>query len=131
MLDIAEMNQAERDWIASLTAPLAGVAADPQQLSDHFEAQRAAWFALPDAERPDPHPLINATGAALGDLLAAGLGLRWVVATDEYGTEAAVYREANEVLLYPMNLVAKRWTPEPCSLAQVIAGVYEALASMS
>ncbi len=131
MLDIAEMNQAERDWIASLTAPLAGVAADPQRLSDHFEAQRAAWFALPDAERPDPNPVINAAGAALGDLLARAFGLRWVVATDEYGTEAAVYREANEVLLYPMNLVAKRWTPEPSSLAQVIAGVYEALASMS
>lgn len=123
MLDIAEMNQAERDWIASLTAPLAGVADDPRGLSDRFEAERAGWFALPEGERPDPNPLVNAFGASLGTYLAGRLGLRWVVAADEYGTEAAVYRERDEVLLYPMNVVAKRWTPEPISLAEVMAGV--------
>ena len=38
------------------------------------------------------------------------LGLAWVVATDEHGTEIAVHGEPGDVLIYPTNLVAKRWT---------------------
>jgi Domain of unknown function (DUF3806) len=32
-----------------------------------------------------------------------------VVVSDEHGTEMAVHREAGDVLVFPANLVAKRW----------------------
>lgn len=44
-------------------------------------------------------------------LVDADIGLSWVVATDEYGTELAVYGLPNrgDVLVYPANFVGKRW----------------------
>jgi hypothetical protein len=69
----------------------------------------AAWSdALRTAEK-DPNPLIMMVGVALGQHLVDALGLAWVIATDEYGTELAVHGEVGDALVYPCNLVAKRW----------------------
>jgi hypothetical protein len=50
-------------------------------------------------------------GIAFGQVLVDKVGLQWVVATDEYGTEFAVHGLPNrgDVLVYPANFVAKRW----------------------
>ena len=55
--------------------------------------------------------IINYVGIAFGQSLVDGLGLKWVVATDQHGCEMAVYGLAGrgDVLVYPANFVAKRW----------------------
>jgi Domain of unknown function (DUF3806) len=42
--------------------------------------------------------------------LATACDLSWVVATDEHGTEIALHEQPGQILIYPTNLVAKRWT---------------------
>lgn len=69
----------------------------------------ATWTASLREQAQDPNPLINMVGIALGQHLVDTLGLRWVIASDEYGTELAVHGEPGNVLVFPCNLVAKRW----------------------
>lgn len=127
---MSDMSDAETQWIEGLSRALRerGVAGDPDSLSVYFAEQRAEWFATPEDARPDPNPLINGVGAIVGDLFVQELGLRWVVASDEYGVEAAVSGSPGEILVYPMNAVAKRWTPEAeGNLADYIGGTLEAV----
>jgi hypothetical protein len=57
----------------------------------------------------DPNAIINMIGLAFGQVLVDRLGLAWVVATDEHGTEIALHGELGDLLVYPTNLVGKRW----------------------
>jgi hypothetical protein len=70
----------------------------------------AAWLASEPAA-PDVNAIINCVGIAFGQALVDRVGLQWVVAMDEYGTELAVHGLAHQgdVLVYPANFVAKRW----------------------
>jgi Domain of unknown function (DUF3806) len=54
---------------------------------------------------------INAVGMAFGQTLVDGLGMQWIIATDNQGSEIAVYGlpGSADVLVYPANFVAKRW----------------------
>lgn len=103
-----------KKWIADLIQWFRelGVADDLDGLSEFFAKQKQAWLALPDNDRPDPNPLINSIGAIIGNLLVSRLDMQWVVASDEYGTEVAVVGQPGDILIYPMNAVAKRWTGE-------------------
>jgi hypothetical protein len=67
------------------------------------------WCAALRESGDDPNPLINMVGIALGQHLVDTLGLAWVLATDDAGTELAVHGQPNDVLIYPCNLVGKRW----------------------
>lgn len=70
-----------------------------------------AWIASEPREADLINAIINYVGIAFGQALVDRIGLRWVVATDELGTELAVYGlpEHGDVLVYPANFVAKRW----------------------
>ena len=59
----------------------------------------------------DPNGLINAIGIAFGQVLVDRLGFRWVIATDDYGTDLGVVAAegTGDVLVYPANFVAKRF----------------------
>jgi hypothetical protein len=111
---VDELNQAERAWIANLLAELQadGVGIERDALSRYFGQLRAGWFATRRRKRPDPNPIINRTGAGLGELLIHSLGLRWVVVTDEHGTEMAVHGDVGDIVLFPMNAVGKRWVDD-------------------
>jgi len=52
------------------------------------------------------------------------LGLEWVVATDEHGTEIAVHGEPGDLLVFPPNLVAKRFERGE---TRFLASVYDEL----
>jgi hypothetical protein len=109
-------SEAELRWIAAnlrRALHLAGEHGDPKSSSaPSLAALDRAWVAgcaeLREGEG-DPNPLIQALGIAFGQYLVDRHGLEWVVATDPLGTEMAVYGEVGEVLVYPLNLVAKRW----------------------
>ena len=120
---VDELNQAERAWIANLLAELQadGVEIERDALSQYFAQRRAGWFATRRRKRPDPNPIINRTGAGLGEWLVQNLGLRWVVVTDEHGTEMAVHGDVGDIVLFPMNAVGKRWVDDDrASLAAFI-----------
>jgi hypothetical protein len=67
-------------------------------------------LAQHDAESEDPNPVINAFGIAFGQYLVDQLQMTWVVASDQHGTEMAVHGQPGDILVYPPNLVAKRYT---------------------
>jgi hypothetical protein len=112
MATIEELNRDELSWVDSLLTTLrdSGVDVnDPESLGGFFDGSLTEWLALPEQDRPDPNSLINLIGVGLGQCIAGRCDLRWVIASDEYGTELAIHRAENEVLLYPANAVAKRW----------------------
>jgi hypothetical protein len=71
----------------------------------------AAWIASEPTETDLINAVINYVGIAFGQALVDGIGFSWVIATDEQGSELAVYRFPGhgDVLVYPANFVAKRW----------------------
>lgn len=71
----------------------------------------AAWVATEPAEIDLINAVINYVGIAFGQALVDGMKLQWVIATDEQGSDLAVYGlpGRGDVLVYPANFVAKRW----------------------
>src|SRR5579859_1968529 len=71
----------------------------------------AAWIASEPTDTYLINAVINYVGIALGQALVDGMGLQWVIATDEQGADLAVYGfpGRGDVLVYPANFVAKRW----------------------
>lgn len=115
---IAELNDAERIWLASCldgAQDLVSVHAPvkPPQVVDAEVLDRAyaAWLAAGETNTDRVNQVINAVGAAFGQLLVEAAGFRWVVATDQYGCEMAILAlpGRGDFLVYPANLVAKRW----------------------
>ncbi|MBX3030187.1 MAG: DUF3806 domain-containing protein [Chloroflexi bacterium] len=83
----------------------AGRRLDPAQLDRAW----SRWLADQRASGEDPNPYFNAFGIAFGSFMIDWLGLEWKIVQDEHGTELAVYGSVGEVLVFPANLVAKRW----------------------
>jgi len=71
----------------------------------------AAWTASEPAAVDVVNAIINYVGVAFGQALVDGIGLKWVIAADEQGSELAVFGlpGRGDILVYPLNFVAKRW----------------------
>jgi hypothetical protein len=71
----------------------------------------ASWVASEPTETDLINAVVNYVGIAFGQALVDGVGLKWVIATDEQGSELAVhgFPEHGDILVYPANFVAKRW----------------------
>jgi hypothetical protein len=69
----------------------------------------AAWINTRDSENQTINAAINSVGITFGQFLVDGVGLTWVIATDESGSDLAVYGKVGDILIYPANFVAKRW----------------------
>lgn len=111
---LTELNASEREWIAknlAATRELTAAFVDDSSELDPIalDAAFADWMSRHDFDSEDPNPAINAFGIAFGQYLADHLALEWTVATDEHGTELAVRGEPGDILIYPGNLVAKRY----------------------
>jgi len=107
-----EVTPAEFSWIAERLSDAARLCAVSGVESLTPELLDEAWTTgLSAMASGDPNVLINAIGIAFGQVLVARLGFRWVIATDDYGTDLAVVAaEGNgDVLVYPANFVAKRF----------------------
>jgi hypothetical protein len=81
----------------------------PEALDRAWTAWIAQWDATAAEGREDPNPIVNAVGVALGQHLVDSLALTWAVATDPYGTELAVHGDPGNVVVFPTNLVGKRF----------------------
>src|SRR5215470_14225917 len=71
----------------------------------------AAWLGTQQRDSKAINDTINCVGVAFGQFLVDGIGLAWVIATDQHGSDLAVYGMPGkgDVLVYPANFVAKRW----------------------
>jgi hypothetical protein len=83
----------------------------------------ASWLDRQIVDPQDPNPVINAVGIAFGQALIDALdGFGWVIASDAQGSDLAVsglpgsatgsarkLAAAGDVLVYPANVVAKRY----------------------
>jgi hypothetical protein len=112
------LNENETDWVkAQLENTLKFVEgysprdADKSLTLAALDRAFAAWIASEPNETDLINAVINYVGIAFGQALVGGIGLKWVIATDEQGSELAVYGFPGhgDVLVYPANFVAKRW----------------------
>jgi len=112
------LNQGERAWVADNIAQACALAkkygGDPETSeSASLAALDRVWYLFTANLREtgaDPNRVINMIGLAFGHHLVTACDLSWVVATDEHGTEIALHAQPGDILIYPTNLVAKRWT---------------------
>lgn len=117
---IEPMNEAERAWIRdelanarrliSLHAP--DVGDDPYTPEVLDRVFKAAYESARPSDADYANVTINAIGIAFGQYLVETLRFEWCAVFDGYGQELAVVGlpgKAN-VLVFPPNLVAKRWT---------------------
>ena len=114
--EILDLNQAEYEWLANnlavakrLVQNVIGKDETDWLRSDHLDEAYKVWYADHKRGEEDPNSLINAFGVAFGQFLVLELDLEWKLVRDERGTELAVYGEPGEILLFPPNLVAKRY----------------------
>src|SRR6266700_228489 len=112
------LNESETAWVkAQLESALKFVEgyspgdADKPLTLAALDRAFAAWIASEPTETDLFNAVINYVGIAFGQTLVDGIGLSWVVAIDEQGSELAVYGFPGhgDVLVYPANFVAKRW----------------------
>jgi len=75
----------------------------PEELDVVF----SRWMHDEDEKESDD-AVANALGAAFGDYLVEQHGFRWVVVTDEYGTEYAVKHTTGQTTAFPRASVEKR-----------------------
>ena len=116
--EISELTEKEKEWLAlQLHVASAFVktfsprdAGRPVSLAA-LDRAFAAWMATQPTESDVINGTINRVGVAFGQTLVEGLGMQWIIATDDQGSEMAVYGlpGSADVLVYPANFVAKRW----------------------
>ncbi|MDP9935723.1 DUF3806 domain-containing protein [Paenarthrobacter nicotinovorans] len=83
---------------------------DPASVAGFYELVYATWQSSPEGTHAElQEPYCNAAGVAYGELLARTTPLRWVIAEDSLGRELALHAEQNNMLVYPLNAVEKRW----------------------
>lgn len=85
---------------------------DPRQIGDFYEMLLNSWRSSPEGSRSDPNTSINVLGTAFGEYLVRHTSLRWVIASDAQSTELAVHDNRTDFLVYPANVVAKRWVEQ-------------------
>jgi hypothetical protein len=115
---ISELTEKENTWVAEQVEAANKFVdsfspTDSEKPLNLASLDRAfkAWIATEPSDVDRINDVINAVGIAFGRFLVEGAGLRWVIATDEGGSDLAVFGLPGtaDVLVYPANLVAKRW----------------------
>ena len=127
-------NDAEAEWVRTNVMGVreaAGGELTPAQIDELYAGWFEEWAAKPEEHREDPNPMINAFGLAFGQVLVDELGLDWAVVTDKHGTEIAVHGQPGDLLVFPPNLVAKRFERgETHFLEQIYQGISEQVAEL-
>jgi hypothetical protein len=70
------------------------------------------WHREPEEQRIDPNVVITLVGITMGDVLAREFGLAWKIVTDAFGTDLGLWRAKGQIVISPINSVAKRFADE-------------------
>lgn len=103
---ISQQIEAAKEFVSETLGEGINDLPSPQDLDQAFNA----W--LNSSHDPaDANFVVNCVGIAFGQHLVNTTPLKWVIATDDYGTELAIYglEGSRDVLVYPQNFVAKRY----------------------
>lgn len=115
----APLTPAETQWVANQVAIAVAIAesytggSEPLPSLARLDATWIAWRGDSSANRLDANTVVNGLGIAFGKHLIESFGLDWVIATDEYGTDVAVFGEPHAVTFFPANMIAKRLDEPP------------------
>ena len=111
-----------RTTIAALTEQDVRVG-DIDDLGRHFDELLTEWLRLREPDRPDPAGVVNQIGLAFGQYVADHTDLEWAVATDQTGPDIALHRPRSDgsVVVYPTDLVSRRWQSEEMHMLPSLA----------
>lgn len=109
---ISELSSLDRQYMAQQRTSLNDLAASG--LGRRFNGSKAADLQLLQLlldkrmVKPDQIRELQAMGVIMGDLLAADLGMHWVIYEDRQGRSRALrYRETSEYL-FPITMISRR-----------------------
>ncbi|HET9741909.1 MAG TPA: DUF3806 domain-containing protein [Terriglobales bacterium] len=131
---IDDLNESESAWVTTQLRDASQFVEAFSPIDAHqpltlaaLDRAFAAWIASLPSDAELINAIINHVGVGFGQALVDGIGLRWVIATDEWGSELAVYGfpGQGDVLIYPTNFVAKRWERRE---ADFLVNAYEQIA---
>jgi hypothetical protein len=115
---IDQLTPAEMEWIGqqlkdakAFVQRVLGKESEDLPSADDLDRAINTWMHSPNDDSSDANAVINCIGVAFGQHLANTSPLEWVIASDDYGTELALYAfpGQGDVLVYPQNFVAKRY----------------------
>ena len=105
------LSEDEAQWLTTrlFTAQDSGLLSSAQALAESFDASRDDWRALPAHERGDSSMLLTIYSVAFGERICREFDLQWCVVERGADAEIALYDEDQELLLYPLATVRRRW----------------------
>lgn len=108
---VMALSEDEAQWLATrlFTAQESGLLSSTQALAESFDASRDDWHALPAHERGDASMLVNIYSVAFGEQICREFDLQWCVVERGADAEIGLYGEAQELMLYPLATVRRRW----------------------
>ncbi len=120
---IESLNEAEIRWLDQNLARLCEFSKKPaghRFTMAELDVAYRDWYEWRGDK--DPNPMINAFGTAFGQRLVEDLSMTWAVVTDEHGTDMAVCGQPGDVLVFPPNLVAKRFVANELGFFETLFG---------
>jgi len=115
---IEQLTAGEHEWIGQQIASAhefvqRTLNKDTEELPSPEDLDQAfnSWLHSLSHDPSDANSVVNCVGVAFGQHLVDSTPLEWVVASDAYGTELALYGlpGQGDILVYPQNFVAKRY----------------------
>jgi len=80
--------------------------------------------------RPDQTRELQAMGVIMGDLLAADLGLHWVIYEDRVGRSRALRHKQSDDYLFPMTMISRRQEADNHTpVAEIYQKAYDIMAA--
>lgn len=130
---ICELTADEQEWLQQHRELLAAIvqqeklALPPEAtVLDACDAVVRWWHAQAEDARPDAGMIVNAVGIGLGDALAEVFEMDWRVAEEETGASLVVWRGQPEMVIAPIDSVARRFAD---GRGGFVAGHYDELAA--
>lgn len=111
-LNIGELSDMDRQYMAQQRATLGDLASS--KLGRHFSGNKQADLEvlqlLLDKRlvRADETRELQAMGVIMGDLLAAELGMHWVIYEDNRGRSRALRLGESDEYLFPVTMISRR-----------------------
>ena len=109
---VSELTNVDKEFIAQQRTLLQDLAA--RNLGRQFQGQRDRDLDLLQAMldkrlvRPEQTRELQAMGVIMGDLLAAELGMHWVIYEDRVGRSRALRYKESDDFLFPMTMISRR-----------------------
>lgn len=112
---IEKLNADEREWLESKIDSAPAFVAAWSELTkvslESLDRAYSSWSRTVTDDTDEVNEVINVVGLAFGDILVRELGFKWVVSTDDCGTELAILAlpGRGDFMVHPADFVAKRW----------------------